>query len=123
MDPGTRRAIAYIAGCSCAGAEADGILDLETGEHAEIEGRVGDEIAVYDHSRNCLVGGPVSQLFDGGTQNWVNLRISGEAFSGFEHKTNHYFGGRSAGHDVWLFDSGADRWFEYSLSGMRAANR
>jgi len=118
MNPGTRRAIAYIAGRACAGSEADGVLDLETGEHVMFEGRIGDEVAVYDHSRNCLVGGPPSQLLDGGTQTWINLELSDASFNGFDHESNQHFGGRAVGHDVWIFDCDAGRRFSYALSGM-----
>ena len=118
MNPGTRRAIAYIAGRMCGASEADGVLDLETGEHVILEGRVGDEVAVYDHSRNCLVGGPPSELHDGGTQTWINLEFSDGHFTGFDHESNHHFGGRAVGQDVWIFDCEADREFSYALSGM-----
>ena len=119
MNPGTRRAIAYIAGRACAASEADGVLDLETGEHVSFDGRVGDEVAVYDHSRNCLVGGPPSELLDGGTHTWINLELSEGSFTGFDHESNHHFGGRAVGQDVWIFDCEADREFSYALSGMR----
>ena len=109
MDPGARRAIAYIAGRICTGSDAAGVLDLETGEHAEFEGRMDDEIALYDHSRHCLVGGQLPELFDGGTHASINLEFSDDSFSGFDHASNHYFGGRTVAygedaHEVWIFD-------------------
>jgi hypothetical protein len=119
MNPQARRAIAYIAGRACIGSDADGILDLETGEHALLEGRLDTEVAVYDHSRNCLVGGSTSELHDGGTQAWVNLEISGGSFSGFDHASNHPFGGRAEGEDVWIFDCEVERRFSYVLTGVK----
>lgn len=145
MNPGTRRAIAYIAGRACASAEAEnqqrerdfgadetegwtsavaadpeGILDLETGEHVTFEGRVDEEVAVYDHARNCLIGGPPSELHDGGTQAWINLRLWGNSFTGFDHESNHPFGGHVAGREVHLFDCEAERGFTYVVSGPSA---
>lgn len=114
--PGTRRAIAYVAGRVCTGSDARGILDLETGEHASFEGTVGEEIALYDHSRNCHVGGTASQLFDGGDRQWINLVTSEDFFTGFDHESNHHFGGRARGQDVWVFDGDAGRRFSYVLA-------
>jgi hypothetical protein len=121
MDPGARRAIAYIAGRLCTGSDAGGVLDLETGKHAEYEGRVDDEIAVYDHSRNCLVGGQLPELFDGGTHAAINLELSDDSFTGFDHDSNHYFGGRAIPygaetHEVWIFDCAAGRRSSYVLA-------
>lgn len=115
MTEGTRRAVAYVAGCLRNGREGMGLLDLGTGRHFSFEGRVGPQVAVYDHSRSCLVGGVPSALYDAGTRHYVNLEMSGDSFTGFDHAGNHHFGGRVSGEEVWIYDCEVERRFSYRL--------
>jgi hypothetical protein len=115
MNEGTRRAVAYIAGRLCTGTEANALFDPASGHHASFEGEVGERIAVYDHSRACLIGGVPSAIHDAGTGRYVNLEISRGSFTGYDHASNHHFGGRAAGDEVWIFDCELKRRFAYAL--------
>jgi hypothetical protein len=115
MNDGTRRAVAYIAGRLHDEREASAVLDLATGRHAWFEGTVGPKVAVYDHSRNALVGGVPTALYDAGTHHYVNLEMSGDSFTGFDHASNHHFGGRVVGGRVWIFDCEPERRYSYEL--------
>ncbi len=120
MNQGTRRAVAYIAGRLCTGSAATAVFDPGTGHHVSFAGEVRPRIAVYDHSRNCLIGGAPSAIHDAGTGSYLNLEISEGSFSGFDHASNHRFGGRVDGDDVWIFDCELERRFGYTL--VQAAN-
>jgi hypothetical protein len=121
MNDGTRHAVAYIAGRLCTGVDADAVVDLVTGHHTEFEGKVGKQVAIYDHSRNCLVGGALGALYDAGNHQHINLEISGESFTGFDHASNHHFGGRAVDGEVWIFDCELERRFSYALVRRPAA--
>lgn len=115
MNDGSRRAIAYVAGRLCTGRDAPGLFDPVAGRHIEFDGEVEPQVAVYDHSRNCLIGGTPRAVFDAGTRHYVNLVISGDSFTGFDHASEHHFGGRTDGGDIWMFDCEHDRRFNYVL--------
>ena len=86
MNPGSRAAIAFIAGSLIGRKHAASVYDYSEGAHRLFSGTVqSNNVQIFDHTDNCNIGGSGSNnqfsLYHYGEGGHISLNISGNSFS------------------------------------------
>jgi hypothetical protein len=120
MESDVRAAIAYIAGRLILGRDAAFVYDHFTAAKHLFSGDVAPErVFVYDIGRNCYFGG----LFNGtqyplwhyGRSHFVDLKIEGDKFKGFDHSKGANFHGSVTPGEVRICDYSTGGYSLYSV--------
>lgn len=104
-----RRIVAYIIGKLVAGKEISRIFDKTTSSYNEINGEVSlTRINVYDTEKNEMMTGSGDgkgvSLYDFATAKFIDLKIAGEKFDGFDYESKKVFYGELKDNTVSFFD-------------------
>lgn len=104
-----RRIVAYVIGKLISGREFYKIFDQSESTYNEIMGEVNPTtINVYDTTRNELITGSGDtqgiSLFDFASSKFIDLKIEGEKFDGFDYEFQKAFYGEMKENTVSFFD-------------------
>ena len=109
MDTDKRRIVAYIVGKLVSGKEIYKIFDRTTSSYNQITGEVSpSRINVYDIEKNEMVSGSGDDkgisLYDFISAKFIDLRIEGSKFDGFDYESKKIFYGDYKENTVAFFD-------------------
>ena len=98
MNTDSRASIAYLAGCLITERDASAVFDLNRGRLVNISGLTRQGMVnVYDNERQCHISGRgqqgVFKLYDFGKRAYVDLRLTGNEFSGLDQDSSSQFKG------------------------------
>ncbi|RPI72704.1 MAG: hypothetical protein EHM47_07660 [Ignavibacteriales bacterium] len=104
-----RRIVAYIIGKLYTEKEISKVFDKTTSSYNSITGEVTvSRINVYDTEKNELLTGSGDEkgisLYDFTTAKFIDLKISGEYFDGFDYESQKVFYGDIKENTVSFFD-------------------
>ena len=109
MNNDKRRIVAYIIGKLVSGKEIYKIFDRTTSSYNQIMGEVSPtRINVYDTEKNELITGSGDDkgisLYDFTSAKFIDLRMEGSKFDGFDYESKKLFYGDYKENTVALFD-------------------
>jgi len=104
-----RRIVAYVIGKLIGGKEISRVFDKTTSSYNEIAGEVSiTRINVYDTEKNEMITGSGDEkgisLYDFATAKFIDLKISGEKFDGFDYESKKVFYGDMKENTISFFD-------------------
>ncbi len=104
-----RRIVAYVIGKLIGGKEISRVFDKTTSSYNEIAGEVSTKsINVYDTEKNEMITGSGDEkgvtLYDFATAKFIDLKIYGENFEGFDYESKKVFYGDMKENTVSFFD-------------------
>jgi len=104
-----RRIVAFVIGKLIGGKEISKVFDKTTSSYNEITGEVSiTRINVYDTEKNEIVTGSGDEkgisLYDFATAKFIDLKIYGETFDGFDYESKKVFYGDMKENTVSFFD-------------------
>ncbi len=104
-----RRIVAYVIGKIVGGKEISKIFDKTTSSYNEITGEVSDtRINVYDTEKNEMFTGSADKkgisLYDFATAKFIDLKINGDTFDGFDYESKKVFYGDLKENTISFFD-------------------
>lgn len=120
MDTVVRACVAYIAGRLISGWQTEKIFDFSNGKQHIFGGSVTPQrVHVYDYDRHCYFGGDfngtIYPLWHHKDRHYIDLQISGESFSGFDHAKGKVFQGKFTAGKIQLCDYQTNSFFHYSM--------
>lgn len=103
MDDALRRLVAFVAGVTVEGHQAEGVFDFEIGSRFPIAGVVdGGTVEVIDQTDGVRLVGVLPELrHDRGT---LELHLLDDEFTGLDHAAGARFDGRVSGRNIDLND-------------------
>jgi hypothetical protein len=109
MNIDKRRIVAYIIGKLVSGKEIYKIFDRTNSSYNQITGEVSPtRINVYDTEKSELITGSGDDkgisLYDLTSAKFIDLRIEGDKFDGFDYESKKLFYGEFKENTVALFD-------------------
>ncbi len=104
-----RRIVAFVAGKLISGKEIVKIFDRSNSSYNEITGEVSiARINVYDTEKNELIIGSGDEkgisLYDFVTAKFIELKIDGDKFEGFDYESKKIFYGNMKDNTISFFD-------------------
>lgn len=104
-----RRIVAFVIGKLIGGKEISRVFDKSTSSYNEIAGEVSTKsINVYDTEKNEMITGSGDEkgvtLYDFVTAKFIDLKIYGENFEGFDYESKKVFYGDMKENTVAFFD-------------------
>lgn len=104
-----RRIVAFITGKLISGKEIVKIFDRTNSSYNEITGEVSiARINVYDTEKNDLITGSGDEkgisLYDLVTAKFIDLKINGDNFEGFDYESKKIFYGDMKDNTISFFD-------------------
>ena len=113
-----RRMIAYITGRLILNKESTAVYDHDAKAYFNAAGACNKtKIAVYDYERQCYMIGVFSgqrlSIFDHGSRKYVELKIKGKKFEGFDYESSMHFGGEADPKAISLYDFADKKYHHY----------
>jgi hypothetical protein len=104
-----RRIVAFVIGKLIRGKEISRVFDKTTSSYNEINGEVSiKSINVFDTEKNEMITGSGDEkgisLYDFATAKFIDLKIDGENFDGFDYESKKVFYGDMKDNTVSFFD-------------------
>jgi hypothetical protein len=104
-----RRIVAYVIGKLVKGEEISRVFDKTTSSYNQILGEVSNtRINVYDAEKNEMITGSGDgkgiSLYDFATAKFIDLKIYGDNFDGFDYESKKVFYGDMKENTVSFFD-------------------
>jgi len=104
-----RRIVAFVIGKLISGREISRVFDKTTSSYNEINGEVSiKSINVFDTEKNEMITGSGDEkgisLYDFATAKFIDLKINGENFDGFDYESKRVFYGDMKDNTVSFFD-------------------
>ena len=104
-----RRIVAFVIGKLISGREISRVFDKTTSSYNEINGEVSiKSINVFDTEKNEMITGSGDDkgisLYDFATAKFIDLKINGENFDGFDYESKRVFYGDMKDNTVSFFD-------------------
>ncbi|OGU70352.1 MAG: hypothetical protein A2V93_11660 [Ignavibacteria bacterium RBG_16_34_14] len=104
-----RRIVAFVIGKLIGGKEISRVFDRTTSSYNEVAGEVSiTSINVYDTEKNEMITGSGDDkgisLYDFVTAKFIDIKIYGEKFDGFDYESKKVFYGDMKENTVSFFD-------------------
>ena len=104
-----RRIVAFVIGKLIGGKEISRVFDRTTSSYNEVAGEVSiTSINVYDTEKNEIITGSGDDkgisLYDFVTAKFIDIKIYGEKFDGFDYESKKVFYGDMKENTVSFFD-------------------
>ena len=115
MKPGTRAAVAFIAGRLIGSGSGGAIYDYSAHGYRILSGIIGPNVQVYDHTDKCHITGTPSNLYHHGQSNYISINLDGKSFSGYDYASTKYFSGKVNGSNISMYDYDGGQHFHYVM--------
>ena len=117
MKAAHRYAVAFIAASIGRGKVFTHVHDHDAGADIPMGGiaRAGKVDVVEGKARARIAGTP-PELYHYGSEAHIELKVEGEAISGFDYQSRQHFAGRLVGDAVQIYDHGTGRYHNFHVS-------
>lgn len=109
MNEEIRRVVAYAAMGRVNLKFSSSVYSYATGHHTYMSEN-------YDYRAKAHLSGiRTNNIYHYGVSAYINLRVTGNNFTGYDYSSRSHFSGHVSGHSVEVYDYGNGRYFFYSL--------